>query len=346
MLTRFFHYLEHRLHARDFDQRVVRPFDWGLEYLGHQGEVDHPREFIRQFNAAALSDSERFFTPPPSQAAEFELTAEGDFFRLTFPSGMITPSERNNLVHARLFAAEPVAEAKGDAVIVLPQWNAAEGSHVALCRGLNRFGVSALRLSLPYHDQRMPEELKRADYLVSANIGRTIQAIRQSVFDLRRAADWLLMQGYRRVGVVGTSVGSCVSWLAFIHDARLQAGVFNMVSSWFGDVVWRAVTTSHIRQTLETALTAEELREAWLTISPSAHTHKLAEVRRPALLISARYDLSFLPDLSRIFFDDCDRHGVPHHKKLLPCGHYTIGRAPFKYLDAWHIINFFRKLWR
>jgi hypothetical protein len=54
-------------------------------------------------------------------------------------------------VYARFF---PAAEGDG-AVIVSPQWNAKEDSHVALCRGLNRFGVSALRLSLPYHDQRM-----------------------------------------------------------------------------------------------------------------------------------------------------------------------------------------------
>lgn len=345
MLTRFFHNLEYKLHARDFDQRVVRPFDWGLEFLGHRGEPQDPLGFIRRFNAEALADSDRFFSPPPIRENEFKLAAESDYFRLTFPSGLVTPYERNNLVHARLFPAESTAVGKGDVVIISPQWNADEQSHVALCAGLNRFGVSALRLSLPYHDRRMPEELKRADYMVSANIGRTIQSIRQSVFDIRRAADWLLMQGYRRVGVMGTSVGSCVSWLAFIHDERLQAGVFNLVSSWFGDVVWRAVTTSHIRQTLESAVTAEELREAWLTISPSAHTSKLPSVNRPSLLISAVYDLSFLPDLSQIFFDDCDRHGVPNQKRFLRCGHYTIGRTPFKYFDAWHIINFFRKLW-
>ena len=25
---------------------------------------------------------------------------------------------------------------------------------------------------------------------------------------------------------------------------------------------------------------------------------------------------------------------------------YTIGRTPFKYMDAYHIINFFRRVWR
>ena len=47
-------------------------------------------------------------------------------------------------------------------MVVLPQWNADAGGHVGLCQLLNRFGISALRLSLPYHDRRMPRELTRA----------------------------------------------------------------------------------------------------------------------------------------------------------------------------------------
>ncbi len=354
MLRLLMHHLERKLHARDIDARVSLPFDWGLEFLdagyGSIHEAFDSRQFIqffRKYNAEAIAASDNFYTPAESCESDFELSAsepgpDSSFFRLKFPSAINTPYEKNNLVHARFFPA-----GNGDsAVIVSPQWNAGEDSHVALCRGLNRFGVSALRLSLPFHDRRMPDGFTRADFMVSANIGRTIQAVRQAVLDIRRAADWLFFQGYKRVGVVGTSIGSCVSWLAFIHDERLEAGVFNMVSSWFGDVVWRAITTSHIRRSLETELSAEQTREVWKVISPSAHSGRLARVRRPALLISAAYDMSFLPDLSQIFFDDCERHGVPARKVFLPCGHYTIGQTPFKYIDAFHIINFFRRLWR
>src|SRR5215831_12486673 len=347
MLRPLMHYIERRLHARDNGARISHPFDWGLEFLGagHDSTRDShsARKFIKRFNEKALEASDAFYTPPPGRRSDFESSGlESDFQRLRFPSAVITPYEKNNLVHAKFFPA-----GRGDsAVIVSPQWNAKEDSHVALCRGLNRFGVSALRLSLPFHDERTLDGFTRADFLVSANIGRTIQSVRQAVLDVRRAADWLFFQGYKRVGVIGTSIGSCVSWLAFIHDGRLEAGVFNMVSSWFGDVVWRALTTSHIRRSLETELTAEEVREVWKTISPSAHAARLARERRPAMFISAKYDLTFLPDLARIFFDDCDRHKVPARKVLLPCGHYTVGQPPFKYIDAFHIINFFRRLWR
>lgn len=348
------HHLERRLHARDLGLRVARPFEWGLEFLSHGEAHGDPRQFIRQFNARAIANSTEFFTPGPSRPADFEVSAEpdartGDWLRLQFPSDIATPYEKNNLVRARVFPAFGPAGTKGlghRAVIVSPQWNAQPDSHVALCRAFARFGISALRLSLPYHDDRMLDGFTRADFMVSANIGRTIQAVRQAVLDIRRAADWLFASGVKQVGVMGTSIGSCVSWLAFIHDERLEAGVFNMVSSWFGDVVWRSLTTAHLRRELESELTAADIREVWKTISPSAHTHRLSQVRRPALCISATYDLTFLPDLTQIFLDDCDRYGVPTQKKFLPCGHYTIGQTPFKYLDAFHIVNFFRRLWR
>jgi pimeloyl-ACP methyl ester carboxylesterase len=350
------HKLERQLHRRDMASRTRHPFDWGIDHLtdlvedpwsGGRGARDDSMEILRRVNAQAAAESNRFFLPLPVKAGDFLVkqgetgSGEAPFYWLRYPSGLTTPYPENNLVHARFFPA-----GRNDrAVIISPQWNADEQSHVALCRGLNRLGISALRLSLPYHDWRRPPELSRADYMVSANLGRTIQSVRQAVMDIRRAVDWLQAQGVERVGVMGSSIGSCVSWLAFIHDERLEAGVFNMVSSWFGDVVWRALTTSHLRGALERELTAEEVREAWWSISPSAHAERLAQVRRPVLLISARYDLTFLPDLSRIFLSDVERHGVPAEKKWLHCGHYTIGQTPFKYLDGWHILNFFRRRW-
>jgi hypothetical protein len=344
MLKRFMHHMERKLHARDLDQRTGHPFEWGFDHLDGVGvgidrsgmEDEAPLEVIRNLNRRVREGGDWFFRPGVTGAGEFELTpGEAGEAWLRYPSGIVTPYRENNLVQARYYRA-----GRGDrAVIVSPQWNADEKSHIALCRLLNRLGISALRLSLPYHDRRRPPELKRADYMISANIGRTIQAVRQAVMDIRRAADWLQGEGVERIGVIGSSIGSCVSWLAFIHDARLEIGVFNMVSSWFGDVVWRAITTSHVRAVLEPHLTADEVREAWSSISPSGH------VRRRARLISARYDLTFLPDLTEIFVRDVEQAGIPSETRYLPCGHYTIGRTPFKYLDAWHIVDFVRREW-
>ena len=100
----------------------------------------------------------------------------------------------------------------------MPHWNAKAGSYFDLCKTFNRVGLSALRLTLPYHEERMPPELERADYLVAPNVGRTLQSLRQSVVDTRAAVAWLKQQGFEKVGIVGTSIGSCVGFFAFAHD--------------------------------------------------------------------------------------------------------------------------------
>ena len=333
LLRHFIYSREKKLHKRDIEQRLVRPFEWGTEFLNNRQNTRKPLEFIKHHNQTVLADSKSYFVPPPCQNSDFHF----DGFWLKFPSAVQTPYPENNIVHARYFPKNETA------VIVLPQWNGDEQAHIGLCKGLQRFGIGALRLSLPYHDRRRPNGIERADYMVSSNIGRTIQAVQQAVQDVSRSADWLLSQGIRQIGLLGSSIGSCVSWIVFAHDQRFRLAAFNHVSSYFGDVVWRGITTSHIRKTVEQNMSQEELREAWLTLSPSAYVSKLRNNRRPMLMLSALYDLSFPPDLSRQIFDQVDREQIKVQKAFLPCGHYTGGRPPFSYLTGYHLINFFRK---
>ena len=93
----------------------------------------------------------------------------------------------------------------------------------------------------------MPAELKRADYAVSSNIARTIDATRQAVIDTRSAVDWLVSEGFERIGIVGTSLGSCYAFLASARHTDL-VNVFNHCSTYFADVVWEGLSSQHIRR--------------------------------------------------------------------------------------------------
>ena len=124
-----------------------------------------------------MEDTSEFFALPSTSDFGFAeaapaLRSKGEAGTLTFPSALTTPHPENNVVYGRWFPAAGderiVRQAnRGRAVVVLPQWNSDVGSHIGLSRVLARLGVSALRLSLPYHDARMPPELTRADYIVS-----------------------------------------------------------------------------------------------------------------------------------------------------------------------------------
>jgi len=326
-------------HTKRDDNRVVRPFQWGLEFISDHVNGDDPRAVFRRHTQRAMERSDEFYSV--AQINDWDLAGD----HLTWTSVVETPSAENNIAHARLFL--PRRERKNKpraAVVVLPQWNAQSDSHVEACRIFNRLGMTALRLTLPYHEERRPPEIERAEHLVSSNIGRTIQSMRQAVLDTRAAVRWLKEQGFERIGILGTSIGSCTAFLAFAHDESIDVGVFNHVSGYFADVVWKGISTHHVKQGIETNVTLEELREFWKPISPVPFVPRLLEMkRRPMRFIAARYDLTFPVDLSKQVIAEVRSLGIDLDVVWLPCGHYTTAEMPWKAIDAWKIATFMRK---
>jgi hypothetical protein len=331
------HAKERRYHARD-NNRVVRPFEWGLSFVTDHVNGDDPREVLRRHTELAMQASEDFYALP--EISDFKL--DGD--RLSWTSAIQTPSPENNIARARYFPSQKKRSGPRAAVLVLPQWNAQPDSHVEACRIFNFLGIAALRLTLPYHEDRRPADLQRADHLVSSNIGRSIQSMRQAVLDTRAAVKWLRDAGYERIGILGTSIGSCISFLAFTHDPSINVGVFNHVSGYVADVVWQGISTQHVRAGIENHLSLEELREFWKPISPVPFIPRLLQMEsRPMRFIAARYDLTFPIDLSRQVIAEVQKLGLDLNVVWLPCGHYSLAELPWKALDAWKIATFFRK---
>ena len=334
MIARAFHRWERRL-AAVATNRIPRPFEWGLDWLADQPlPAGEPRQVLQAWGEAAVQRSDAFYEVEP--ASDYRLT--GDI--LTFTSAVETPHRDNNLVRARYFR-DGSPRGRERAVLVLPQWNSDADGHVGLCRLLNRFGLSALRLSMPYHDERMPPELTRADYIVSANIGRTAQVCRQAVLDARRAIAWLHAEGYTSIGILGPSLGSCLSMLTTAHEPLIKAAALNHISPYFADVVWGGLSTMHVRETLEGNVTLDELRRMWLPISPEPFLERVRG--RSLLLVYALYDLTFPVHLSRELVDAFRQRDVAHELFVLPCGHYSTGVTPFKWMDGLTLCRFLNR---
>lgn len=278
--------------------------------------------------------------------AEAGLIPKAQFLRFTSPER--TPYPENDLVNARWYPAAEHKDPKRprQAIIILPQWNADAFSHNALCTIFNKFGVSALRLSKPYHDIRRPVELERSDYAVSANVGRTLSACRQAVVDIRCCLDWLEDQGYEQFGVLGTSLGSCYAFMASAHDKRVRVNAFNHASTSFGDVVWAGQSTRHILQGLQEAgLSQERMRALWAAISPVSYYDRIASPavdgpKKKFLVVYANYDLTFPKEYSLQVVDAFKRMKLNFEPRVLPCGHYTTGETPYKYIDGWYMGSF------
>ena len=271
---------------------------------------------------------------------------------LRFTSAVRTPYPENDAVNARWYEEKQTIDSgekrkPKQAMIVMPQWNADAFSHNVLCEMFNKFGIAALRLSKPYHDVRRPAELERSDYAVSANVGRTIAATRQAVADIRSCVDWLEAQGYEQIGVLGTSLGSAYAFIAAAMDPRIRVCVFNHGSTQFGDVVWTGQSTRHVKAAFEHAgLTQDEVRAMFAGVSPMTYMEDFAEtgeaspdyeLKRRVLLVHATYDLTFIRKYSLQVLENFRVRGVDFVSKVLPCGHYTTGEWPYKYLDGWFL---------
>jgi dienelactone hydrolase len=355
---------ETRLTSVD-NNRVVRPLDWGAEFTRHwpchnggpSGQT--PRELLEYFtrlNDRIIQSSDDFYSyrtpgdfrlerrevqvfstrevPDPRLEAKVRGT-HAEFLRFTSP--VSTPYPENDLANARWFPARGRR-----AVVLLPHWNSDAISYNSLCQALSWMGIAVLRLSMPHHDIRRPAEIHRADYAVSANIGRTMDAVRQGVIDVRCCLDWLEAQGYNRLGIVGTSLGSCYAFIATAHDPRIRIAAFNHASTYYADVVWHGQSTRHIREGLEPSIKLEDLRRVWRAVSPMVYFDKFSRWPRKSLVIYARYDMTFLPEFSEQIVAEFARHHLDHQVVVLPCGHYTMGEFPYNYMDGWHLANFLR----
>jgi hypothetical protein len=385
--ARWMYEWETRLTTRD-ENRIVRPLDWGFEWIapflerngfadaipGPEVECDAAaaEAAMVRINQLLIKNSKVFFDYEPptdyrleerhpqlfptnvrpetlAQDAEIRRLAEegklapAQFLRFTSPER--TPHPENDVVNARWYPAPEHKDPKRpkQAIVVLPQWNSDGFSHNSLCAIFNRMGVSALRLSMPYHDIRRPAELERSDYAVSANVGRTLMACRQAVVDIRCCLDWLEEQGYEQFGVLGTSLGSCYAFLASVHDKRIRVNAFNHASTAFGDVAWAGQSTRHIKQALEEAgLTQDRVRELWAAISPCYYYPKMSSEEaaghlKKILVVYANYDLTFPREYSLQVVKAFREYGMDFEPRVLPCGHYTTGETPYKYIDGWYM---------
>src|SRR5215510_11602214 len=91
---------EHRRWTTD-DNRMVRPFEWGLEHIGGRPDECDPAGFVREYAAKAIENSREWYEPEPAN----DYRVDGEDI-LTFTSAIRSPFQQNNMVHGQLFRAK------------------------------------------------------------------------------------------------------------------------------------------------------------------------------------------------------------------------------------------------
>jgi hypothetical protein len=223
--------------------------------------------------------------------------------------------------------------------IVIPHWNAQDGSYHALMSLMRFFGVTSYLITLPYHGKRGAGS-RIANEFLSADLDKTVEAVRQSVAEVRGLIGWLTETAPGEVAVLGISLGSCIAGLLCTVEQRARRYALVLSAGDFAETVWEGRATRHIRGELEGKITLERLRKAWAEISPESYVESINTNRPEVYMINGYYDTVVPPKASQRFIEMLRRHGIAVRTSMLWCGHYTLSVFPFNVIATLKIIKF------
>ncbi|WP_299820654.1 dienelactone hydrolase-related enzyme [uncultured Jannaschia sp.] len=243
---------------------------------------------------------------------------------ITFPSSLETDIVENNTVRAKVTQGR----SSDHALVVFHHWNA-PSRKPQLAQFFAWQGITVVEVAMPYHLERSRPGSSHADYMLSPNLGRTIQSMRQAVLDGRKIVGILNDAGYKKVSVLGMSLGSWVAGLVASHEPMIGKAVLLLTAGSLADMVWTGRATRHIRASLEGKVELSELRKAWAPLSLESYSGQLARSDLALQLVLAERDTVVLPQVSRQLIETLNRSGATPKVLNLDCGHYSLSLPPY-----------------
>jgi len=303
---------ERRLAAEGDPVKIAGTAAVGLEYLDPAAPAGGLSQLIDRVRDG-LRDPDAFFAC--EQQPEFR--RDGAMLSFDSPSAGDGP---NRIARARIYDCG----SRNRAVVLLPYWNAQRDACRPFGALLARCGITCLQLSLPYHDERQTPGIGFARELACENLGLTIRSNRQAILDARACLAWLEREGYRRIGIVGVSIGASLASIVAALDARVRTAALILMADDFATAVWTGSATRHVRHSLEQSFGQADVHAAWSIISPASYAARLSARLERLLIVSGALDTVFLPGLTRQYVERLRRHGLDPSWAQYGCGHYTL----------------------
>ena len=221
-------------------------------------------------------------------------------YHITWRSWVHTDYPVNNQAVAHYY--QPRRSGKVPAVVVLHSYATRQARRERkLCGHLADRGIACLLPHLPYHYLRTPVDQISGRLMISGDVERTLEAVRQAVIDIRCGVDWLQQRPEvdpDRIGVVGLSLGGILTHLVMGVESRFSVGVTILGGGQVADVLWKSPILAHVRRQLAASgIGLDELRERLRPIEPLT----FAQRNRPrqVLMINGRYDIIVPPHAAR-----------------------------------------------
>lgn len=233
--------------------------------------------------------------PPPIEFLPWREVRTDDIsteYLVQFPSSITTQFAENNTVYVTsMLPSDRVAPVP--AVVILHYWGAYDlFVERRMAQQLNRRGIGAVIVSLPYHLQRTPKGRLSGELAITPDPDALVQTMVQSCQDVRRAIDWVQTRAeFKRdqIGISGTSLGAIVASLVLAVEPRVKAATFLIGGVDLAGILWNSSRVVQVREMLRRkGYDEEKLRERLQIVEPE--TYLKDAPARPALVIGAEYD--------------------------------------------------------
>lgn len=274
--------------------------------------------FCRHSVSAAANSA--FFEIPAEDNLNFKW--EQDW--IEFPSSVTTEVSENNIVKS----LATTGKSTDHALIVFHHWNAKK-RYGRPAKLISQRGVDVFQMAMPYHFERSRPNSAYADYMLSPSLGRTIQSVRQAVLDGRKLIRVLEASGYKRISVLGISLGSWVAGLVAANDPAVRTASLYLTAGSLADMVWTGRATEHIRSSLAGRINVAQLHEAWLPLNLENYARQFARADLELQIVVAQRDTVVPPDLAKSLITKLRQASAKPDVLELNCGHYSFSLPPY-----------------
>lgn len=237
-----------------------------------------------------------------------------------FPSAFTSEYHENDNVALNVFLPLEDGDEPIQVVLILHYWGAPSlRVERSLAQELNRRGIGAAILTLPYHLSRTPKGASSGALAVQPDPEKLRNMMLQSTKDCIRAIDFLESRPQRLsvLGIYGTSLGALIGSLAYGVEPRLKNAAFVLGGADMAKLIWNSSRVGHVKDVLrlkgfDEAKLAAELKPIdsapYLKVKPQGRT----------FLVSAKYDTVIPAECSRRL-----RELLPNSQHLeIETGHY------------------------
>ncbi|MFC4770312.1 alpha/beta hydrolase family protein [Effusibacillus consociatus] len=152
-----------------------------------------------------------------------------------------------------------------------------------------KLGNNMYFVHLPYHFERTSGGLYSGEYMISANVGRSVASVRQAVIEIRALIKWLKKNYGGKVILIGVSLGGLIANLSAAVEEEIDVLVSVMYANSLSYEVWKTPIGKYTKKDFEQhGFTYEQLKKCWSVLEPSCWQPKVK--KENILLISGIHD--------------------------------------------------------